>query len=70
MGLFTTELVELHGPWRTRTEAVAVLEYLVWFSTTRLYGELDHAPSREFEDAHSRHHNPALVGPRCTHRAL
>ena len=55
IGLFKTELVELHGPWRTRTEAeLAVLEYINWFNTARLHGELDHVPPREHEEAHYR----------------
>jgi putative transposase len=63
IGLFKTELVELHGPWRTRTEAeLAVLEYINWFNTARLHGELDHVPPREFEEAHYRRHTPDLVG--------
>ena len=63
IGLFKTELVELHGPWRTRTEAeLAVLEYINWFNTARLHGELRHVPPREYEEAHYRHHTPALVG--------
>ncbi len=63
IGLFKTELVELHGPWRTRTEAeLAVLEYINWFNTARLHGELQHTPPREFEQAHYRQHHPDLVG--------
>lgn len=63
IGLFKTELVELHGPWRTRPDfELATLEYINWFNTARLHGELDHRTPREFEEAHYRHHTPALAG--------
>ena len=63
IGLFKTELVELQGPWATRTEAeLAVLEYINWFNTARLHGELQHTPPREYEQAHYRQHHPDLVG--------
>lgn len=65
IGLFKTELVELHGPWRTRTDfELATLEYINWFNTARLHGELDHLTPREFEEAHYRRHTPALAGTR------
>ena len=65
IGLFKTELVELHGPWRTRTDfELATLEYINWFNTARLHGELDHVTPREFEEAHYRRHTPALAGTR------
>jgi transposase InsO family protein len=29
-----------------------VSEYINWFNTARIHGELGHVPSREFEEAH------------------
>jgi putative transposase len=63
IGLFKTELVELHGPWSSRTDLeLAVLEYIHWFNTARLHGELDHLTPTEYEEAHYRPHTPALAG--------
>jgi putative transposase len=63
IGLFKTELVGLHGPWRTRTEAeLAVLEYINWFNTARLHGELNHRTPTEYEEDRYRRHTPALAG--------
>ncbi len=63
IGLFKTEPVELHGPWTSRSETeLAVLEYINWFNTARLHGELQHTPPREYEQAHYRQHHPDLVG--------
>ena len=59
IGLFKTELVQLHGPWHTRTETeLAVLEYINWFNTARLHGQLQHTPPRKYEQAHYRQHHP------------
>ena len=61
IGLFKTELVEWHGPWRTCTEVeLAVLQYINWFNTARLHGELDHCPPAEYEQAYYRS-NPAAT---------
>lgn len=63
IGLFKTELIELHGPWRTRTDLeLAVLEYIDWFNTARLHGELGHITPTDKEDAYYRSHHPDLVG--------
>ncbi|MTV29323.1 IS3 family transposase [Nitriliruptoraceae bacterium ZYF776] len=61
----------MHGPWRTRTEAeLAVLEYINWFNTARLHGELDHVPPREYEEAHYRQHHPGTGRGRDAHIEL
>lgn len=65
IGLFKTELIELHGPWRARPDLeLAVLEYINWFNCARLHGELGHITPTEKEDAYYRQQTPALVGTR------
>ncbi len=33
IGLFKTELIRRHGPWRTRDQVeIATLEYIDWFN--------------------------------------
>lgn len=65
IGLFKTELIELHGPWRTRTDLeLATLEYINWFNCARLHGELGLITPTEAEEVYYRSHTPALVGAR------
>jgi putative transposase len=49
-GLYKTELIWHQGPW-TGLEDVehATLEYIDWFNTRRLHGELGMVPPAEFE---------------------
>ena len=52
MGLYKAELIRLQGPWRS-LEAVehATLDWVHWYNTKRLHGQLGYVPPREFEAA-------------------
>jgi putative transposase len=45
-------------------------EYINWFNTARIHGELHHVPRREYEQARYRQHHPTWSGPKPTHDAL
>ena len=49
-GLYKTELIGPHGPWR-HVDAVelATLEWVHWFNNLRLHSALGHVPPAEFE---------------------
>ena len=60
--LFKAELVRNCGPWKNIDDlevAVAVAEYIDWFNSRRLHGELGLIPPIEYEAQH-RSHN--LIG--------
>ena len=43
IGLFKTELIRRHGPWRTLEDVeLAALGWIDWFNTRRLHGEIGH----------------------------
>jgi sugar phosphate isomerase/epimerase len=45
IGLYKTELIRRHGPWRTLADvALATAEWVDWYNHTRLHGELGHIP--------------------------
>lgn len=49
-GTFKAELVHLHGPWRTRAQLeYAVIEWINWYNSTRLHGEIGDIPPIEHE---------------------
>ena len=50
IGLFTTEVIQRKGPWRS-LEAVefATLEWVDWFNHRRLLGPIGDIPPAEFE---------------------
>ncbi len=51
IGLYKTELIRPHGPWRTPDQVeIATLEYIDWFNFRRLHGEIGHVPPAEFEE--------------------
>jgi putative transposase len=51
IGLYKTELIRRHGPWRTPDQVeIATLEYIDWFNFRRLHGEIGHVPPAEFEE--------------------
>jgi putative transposase len=61
IGLYKTELIKPRGPWRTLAEVeIATAEYVDWFNTTRLHGELGHIPPAEYEAAHYSQQQPNL----------
>lgn len=62
-GLYKTELVERHGPWRSLTELeLATLEYIDWFNHRRLHTACDYRPPAEYEAIYyAQHHVPAAA---------
>ena len=61
IGLFKTELIKPHGPWRTAEQVeLATLEYVDWFNHRRLYEACGDIPPAELETAYYRQ-NTALT---------
>jgi len=55
IGLFKTELIKPHGPWRTVEQVeIATLEYVDWFNHRRLFEACGDIPPVELEAAHYR----------------
>ena len=55
IGLYKTELVRNHGPWRGLDDLeYATLEWVDWFNHRRLFHELGRIPPAEYEDRHYR----------------
>jgi putative transposase len=55
IGLFKTELIRRHGPWRTLEEVeLATLGYIDWFNHHRLHGEIGDIPPAELEATYYR----------------
>lgn len=49
-GTYKAELIHRHRPWKTRQQAeFATTEWIDWYNTTRLHGEIDHTPPLERE---------------------
>jgi transposase InsO family protein len=52
-GLYKTELIRRHGPWRTVEQVeLAMLEWVWWWNNQRLHGELGMLTPQEVEDGH------------------
>ena len=50
IGLFKTELINRHGPWRSVEQVeIAVLEWIDWYNARRLHTVLGDIPTTEFE---------------------
>jgi putative transposase len=61
IGLYKTELIKPHGPWRTAEQVeVATLHYVDWFNHRRLFETCGDIPPAELEAAYYRH-NPGLA---------
>src|SRR5512132_2195729 len=59
IGLFKTELIRRHGPWRTLEEVeLAALGYIDWFNHHRLHGEIGNLPPAELEATYYRQPEP------------
>lgn len=59
-GTYKAELVRPGGPWRTRSSAeFATIEWIDWYNTTRLHGQLGHIPPLEHEANWHNNHTPA-----------
>ena len=58
IGLFKTELIKPHGPWRTPEQVeLATLGYVDWFNRRRLFEACGDIPPAELETAHYRQNN-------------
>jgi len=54
-GLFKTELIRRHGPWRGLDDVeFATLEYIDWFNHRRLHTQIGMVPPAELEARHYR----------------
>jgi len=52
-GLYKTELIHRHAPWRTVEDVeLATLGWVHWFNTSRLHSSLGDIPPAEFEANH------------------
>jgi putative transposase len=61
IGLFKTELIRRHGPWRTLDDVeIATLEWVDWHNHRRLHSACADLTPAEFEAVHYRQH-PALT---------
>ncbi len=57
-GLYKTELVQRHGPWRSLDELeLATLEYIDLFNHRRLHSACGYRPPAEYEAIHNDQHN-------------
>lgn len=57
-GLYKTELIHRHGPWRSLDELeLATLEYIDWFNHRRLHSACGYRPPAEYEAIHYPQHN-------------
>ena len=62
IGLYKTELIRRHGPWRTLEEVeLATLAYLDWYNHRRLHGQIGNLPPAELEATYYRHLGQAAV---------
>jgi putative transposase len=62
IGLYKTELIRRHGPWRTLEEVeLATLDYVDWFNHRRLHGQIGNCPPAELEATYYRQLGQAAV---------
>jgi Integrase core domain len=62
IGLYKTELIRRHGPWRTLEEVeLATLSYIDWFNQRRLHGQIGNLPPAELEATYYRQLGQAAV---------
>jgi putative transposase len=55
IGLFKTELIKPHGPWRTAEQIeLATLDYVDWFNQRRLFEACGDIPPAELEQHYYR----------------
>nr|BFE32422.1 hypothetical protein GCM10010200_046730 [Actinomadura rugatobispora] len=62
IGLYKIELIKRHGPWKNLTGVeLATAEYVDWYNTTRLHGEIGHVPPDEYEASYFQNHTEPQV---------
>ena len=62
IGLFKTELIRRHGPWRTLEQVeLATLSYIDWYNHHRLHGQIGNLPPAELEATYYRQLGQAAV---------
>jgi putative transposase len=62
IGLYKTELIKPHGPWRTVDEVeAATMHYVHWFNQHRLLEANGDLPPVELEQAYYCRHNPGFA---------
>jgi putative transposase len=62
IGLYKTELIRRHGPWRMLEEVeLATLAYVDWFNHRRLHGQIGNLPPAELEATYYRQLGQAAV---------
>ncbi len=55
IGLFKTEVIRRHGPWRDLDSVeFATLEWVDWFNNRRLLGPIGYVPPAEYELRYDR----------------
>jgi putative transposase len=62
IGLYKTELIGRHGPWRTLEEVeLATLAWIDWYNHYRLHSQIGDLPPAELEAAYHRQLGQAAV---------
>ena len=62
IGLYKTELIRCHGPWRILEEVeLATLAYVDWYNQRRLHGQIGDLPPAELEAIYYRQLGQAAV---------
>ena len=66
-GSFKAELIELHGPWRTRRDLeIAIVEWVDWYNHRRLHSSIGDMPPAEYENAWHQQQPVTAVPPAPT----
>ena len=61
-GTYKAELIRRGGPWKTRHQAeFATIEWIDWYNTTRLHGEIGHIPPLERKAHWHASNAPAIM---------
>jgi putative transposase len=61
IGLYKTELIRHHGPWKGLDDVeLSTMEYVDWYNHRRLHGACQDLTPAELEQAHYRHNHPAI----------
>jgi transposase InsO family protein len=53
IGLYKTELIKRHGPWRTLADVeLGTAQWIEWYNARRLHSAIGHVPPNEYEAAY------------------